>query len=113
MSALTKVTLLALFLVGTATIHGLGITTGFYELINSHKEKGVLADGTLYDPNITGIAALDDFLGTLVQFFWPCADGNAPGLSLQSMLFTGQSFAFFVIWLVEGHRSGNKGKFIS
>jgi hypothetical protein len=104
---------LALVFVGGATIHGLSVSTGFYSLLNSHKEKGVLSDGTLYDPNITNIAALDDFLGTLVQFFWPCVDGSSAGLTLQGLLFGGQSFAFFVLWLLEGFRAGNKGKLIS
>ncbi|KIV99563.1 uncharacterized protein PV09_08741 [Verruconis gallopava] len=113
MSALTKFTLFALLLVGGATIHGLSISTGYYELIEQHKAKGVLSDGTLYNPKITGAEAVDDFLATLVQFFSPCTDGSAPGLSLQSSLFAVQGFAFFMIWLLEGYRNGNKGKLVS
>jgi hypothetical protein len=113
MSAITKISLLALIFVGGATLHGLSVSTGYYDLVNAHKVKGVLSDGALYDPIITGFGGLDDLLGTLVQFFYPCTDGTAPGLSLQSLLFSGQGFAFFIIWLLEGHRAGNKGRLIS
>lgn len=113
MSALSKISLLGLAVVGAGTLHGFGISTGFYDMVNMHKAKGVLPNGSLYDPSITGVAALDDFLGTLVQFFWPCVDGSAPGLTLQTAMFGGQILSFLVIWLVEGHRNGNKGKFVS
>jgi hypothetical protein len=113
MSALAKLSLLALIFVGGATIHGLSVSSGYYELIEVHKAKGVLHDGTLYNPKITGIEGLDDFLGTLVQFFWPIADGSSPGSTLQSLLFTSQFVPFLMIWLLEGFREGNKGKLVS
>jgi hypothetical protein len=113
MSALTKLALGALFFVGGGTIHGLSISSGYYGLIDTHKAKGILHDGTLYDPKITGFAALDDFLGTLVQFFWTSADGSAPGASLQSALFASQMIPLLIISLLEANRNGNRGKFVS
>jgi hypothetical protein len=113
MSALTKLTLLGLTIVGAAGIHGLSISTGFYDLIESYKAKGVLHDGTIYDRKITGADGVDDFLGTLVQFFWPCADGSSPGVSLQSALFQSQFIPWIILSIVEGNRRGMKGKVAS
>ena len=113
MSALAKVSLFTLIFVGGAGLHGLSISTGFYDLVEKHKVKGVLHDGTLYNPAITGVEGLDDFLGTLVQFFWPCIDGSSPSTSLQSYLFMSQFVPFLLMWMVEGFRSGNKGKAVS
>lgn len=113
MSALAKLSLFALFIIGGSTIHGLSIASGYYDLVEQHKAKSVLHDGTLYDANVTGVKALDDFLGTLIQFFWPGADGTSPGASLQSFLFASQFAPFLVIWILEGLRAGNKGKLVS
>ena len=63
MSALAKLSLFALFIIGGGTIHGLSIKAGYYDLVEQHKAKGVLHDGTLYDPKLTGVKGLDDFLG--------------------------------------------------
>jgi len=113
MSALAKLSLLSLFFIGGGTIHGLSIASGYYDLVEKYKAKGILHDGTRYDPQVTGVQGLDDFLGTLIQFFWPCSDGTSPGTSLQSLLFVTQFVPFLVIWAVEGSRSGNKGKAVS
>lgn len=113
MSALTKFTLGALILIGGGTLHGLSKASGFLDLIDTHKARGVLHDGTLYDPKFTGVAALDDFLGTLVQFFWPSLDGSAPGASLQSALFASQLIPFLIISILKANRNGNKGKLVS
>lgn len=113
MSALTKLSLLALVFVGGAGLHGLSISTGYYKLIEVHKAKGVLHDGTLYDPKVTGVEGLDDFLGTLIQFFWPVADGSSPASTLHSLLFTSQFVPWLMMLMLEGQRVGNKGKAVS
>jgi len=114
MATLTKVTLLSFSLIGAVMLHGISTKSGFYDQIEDYKRKLVLSDGSSYNPKITGIAALDDgFLGIIVQFFYPCVDGQNPGLSLLSFLFAGQGTAFLAMTFLDAFRSGNKGKLIS
>lgn len=103
----------ALFGAGSITVDGIASWTGFFDLIKAHKAKFVLHDGTLYQGNFTGIDPIDEFLNTVVQFTWPCVDGSAPGLSLQCLLFPSFRSSFYMIWLLEGYRNGNRGKLIS
>lgn len=103
----------AFFGAGGITVDGIASWTGFFDLIEAHKEKGVLHDGTSYQANLTGIGPIDNFLNTVVQFTWPCVDGSAPGLSLQCLLFPSFISSFYMIWLLEGYRNGNRGRLIS
>jgi hypothetical protein len=61
----------------------------------------------------TGVKALDDHLSMLVTFFWTVIDGTYPDVSLHSVDFLGQGAAAWVVCVVEGSRSGNKGKLVS
>ena len=113
MPTISRVTWLSLSLLGAATLHGISTKSGFYDLVESYKKKSVLGDGTLYNGKITTVAPIDDFVGVLIQFFWPCVDGNDPGLSLLSFLFGGQATSFVAISLLDALRAGNKGKLVS
>ena len=61
----------------------------------------------------TGVAGIDQQLVTLFQAFWPVVDGTAPSLSLFSVFFFGEITGVWALLLLEGIRSGNRGRAFS
>jgi hypothetical protein len=116
MSTSTAFTLVVLTVIGAYTIHGLSVQNGLYEMINASKAQGFLPDNakTAYTAKFTGFGPVDDFLATLLTFFWPAATGQGgAGLTLMSILFGGQSCAAITMVMIEGFRKGNEGKAVS
>lgn len=67
-----------------------------------------LGNGDLARTHFTGVAALDDLVSILVRFFYPCASGERPTLSVFTAYFAGQILALHTILLLEGMRAGNR-----
>ena len=58
----------------------------------------------------TGVAGIDQQLVVLFKFFWPVVNGTEPGLSLFSVYFFGEISGAWALILLEGIRSGNRGR---
>jgi hypothetical protein len=85
------------------------------DMIESARLQSLLTDGTPnpYKGRLTGIAPVDFMLFTLVNFFWSVTQGETPGLSLIGLLFAAQLVPFLIVVMIEGNRSGNKGRVVS
>ncbi|PGG95778.1 hypothetical protein AJ79_09878 [Helicocarpus griseus UAMH5409] len=59
--------------------------------------------------DLTGVAALDQLLATLITFFWTTIDGSAPATMLHGLNFAGALGGLWPIVLLEAARPGNKG----
>jgi hypothetical protein len=92
---------------GYAALHIFGASNGLFELIPAAIENGV------YAHKFTGVKGIDDLFNFFVAFFWPCVDGNNPGISLLSIVFAGQMLAGWALIIMEGYRAGNAGRAIS
>lgn len=99
---------------GGIALHGFSIRNGMNELIEDARVHNLLADGTRnpYLGKLTGVAAVDFMIFTLVNFFWSVSQGETPGLNLIGVLFGGQMVALLTIVMIEGFREGNKGRLI-
>ena len=99
--------LLALGIFGYFALHHLGQSNGFFDLINASVANGV------YAQQFVSIKPLNDVANFFLAFFWPCVDGNNPGLSLACYVFAGQWIAGWTLITMEGYRAGNRGRAIS
>ncbi|KAF9558635.1 hypothetical protein CPC08DRAFT_551727 [Agrocybe pediades] len=61
----------------------------------------------------TSIVPLDLLINRLTPFFWPLITGAMPELTLFGIYMAGQVVASEVLVVVEGERSGNRGRAIS
>ena len=61
----------------------------------------------------TGIKKIDYRLTVLETIFWPISHGSHPYLSLQAFYFVGQVAGAWGLVMLEGTRSGNKGRIVS
>ena len=61
----------------------------------------------------TGIPRLDRQLVLLTVFFWKVVDGSMPGASLQAFLMIGQFGGAYGLMILEGLRTGNRGRAVS
>jgi len=115
MSKSLALILTVLSITGGVTLHGFSIRNGMSDMIEAARVHYILTDGipNPYLGRLTGIAPVDFMLFTLVNFFWPVTQGDTPGLSLMGLLFAGQCCALLTIMMIEGFRSGNKGRAVS
>jgi hypothetical protein len=115
MSKSLALILTVLAITGALTLHGFSIRNGMSDMIEAARVQGLLTDGASnpYKGRITGVGAVDFLLFTLVNFFWPVTQAATAGLSLMGLLFAGQCCAFLTVMMIEGFRSGNKGKAVS
>lgn len=109
--ALPTATLLAVSAFGFFSILVLFDSNGGAQMIRDSVEPGsTLPDtGEPLRSVYTGIRALDEFLRILVRFFYTCASGESPPLSVFTVYFAGQVLALHAVLVIEGLRAGNKG----
>jgi hypothetical protein len=107
MGYITRLVLGSLGVFGYVGLHVFAASNGLFELIPAAIENGVHAH------KFTGLQGVDDLFNFFVAFFWPCVDGNHPGISLLSIVFAGQMFAGWALIIMEGYRPGNAGRAIS
>lgn len=109
--ALPTAALLAVSAFGFLSILVLFENNGAAQMIRDSVEPGsTLPDtGEPLRRDYTGVPALDAFLCILVRFFYACASGESPPLSLFTVYFAGQVIASHAILVLEGLRTGNKG----
>lgn len=107
MAYIAHAALLALGVFGYVALHHFGNSNGFFDLITAAVENGV------YSHKFTPAQAVNDACNFFVAFFWPCVDGNHPGLSLASFVFAGQMVAGWGLVMMEAYRVGNSGRAIS
>jgi hypothetical protein len=73
----------------------------------------LLPSGDALRTEYTGISPVDRLLTNLTPFFYPIAEGNAPGLLLHSVNFAGCLGSLWTVVLLESLRSGNKGRLVT
>lgn len=116
MSTITSLTLGALALLGAGTLWGFALQNGLFPMIDASKARNILPDATNtpFIASFTGIGPIDDYLATLLVFFWPVATGEGgPGPNLMATVFGSQACAALTILMIEGFRKGNVGKAVS
>ena len=107
MPLITQVSLLVLGVFGYISLLRFGDTNGFFRLLEAAIANGVYAHDSV------PVTALNDGFNFFIAFFWPCVDGENPGLSLACYVFAGQWIAGWALITMEGYRAGNKGRVIS
>lgn len=110
---LPTMALLALSAFGFYSILGLTERNGWGDAIRASVEEGILPNGEPLRTHYTGVAGLDSFLTILVRFFYSCAAGERPGLSLFTVYFAAQVVPAHAILVLEGLRAGNKSTALS
>ena len=108
---LSTLALLAISAFGFYSIIGLTERNGWGPLLRATLEDNpTLPDtGEPLRTHYTGIAVLDALLTILVRFFYSCAVGERPALSVFTAYFAGQVLASHAVLVLEGLRTGNKG----
>ncbi|QDS77932.1 hypothetical protein FKW77_001187 [Venturia effusa] len=114
MSRLLATLLIGLAIFGSISLHGFSLRNGMNDMIEADRVHNLIADGI---PNpfmgkLTGVAAVDYMLFTLVNFFWPVCQAETPGLTLVGVVFGGQMVALFTLVMIEGFREGSKGRLV-
>ena len=113
---LLQATLVALSALGAYLTWGLALSNGTITMMEYTRnvEPQVLpgTDSPLKQSYI-GIQAVDNQLTVLVLFFWQLVDGSMPNASLSTFRFASQFVPGWGLVVIEGMRSGNKGKIIS
>ena len=119
MSALIRigqVLLLLLVVVGATLTHVFAYKNGTINMMKHIRDVGPQNLPLTSEPLrrfYTGIKFLDERLTVLACIFWPLLDGNYPSLSLHAVFFAGQVGGVWGLMMVEGMRSGNRGRMVS
>lgn len=99
------VVFLGLSTFGWISILGMGERNGFFAMMGG-EGLDLSGERKVY----AGWAPMDEFLATLVRFFYPCASGENPALSVLSAYFAGQWISVHCAMVLEGLRAGNRGR---
>jgi hypothetical protein len=113
-TAFSKVIVLLLIGWGILAGYVFNFNNGLFPALENLREVGLLPGTDLpLRTHYTGIKAIDSQLVILVGFFWCMVDGGVPDVSLLCVEFLGQAVAVWVVCVIEGSRSGNKGRLVS
>ncbi|KXT18177.1 hypothetical protein AC579_7712 [Pseudocercospora musae] len=111
MSSPYKFLLAGLVPLGIYTLHSLSRTNGLFPKLTQACETKLLTDSTTAWP--TWLQKSPELAGFLVSFFWPLATGSHITGALNSLAFVGNSFAMWIVTMIEAGRGGTRGSVIS
>lgn len=111
---LSRLLLPFLGVVGTLGTAKLSIDNGTFRMLEQASATRTLIDSsTGLFTNWTGIAAVDQYLGLMVNLFHAGLSGKNPTLTLQMVHFTGQLIGIYTILIAESFRISNRFRVIS
>jgi hypothetical protein len=114
MASATFLVLLSLLAWGVFSLFVFSFKNGFIAVMQQAIDSGILLpSGEALRTEYTGISLIDQLLTSLTPFFYPLAEGNAPGLLLHSVNFAGCIGSLWTVVLLESLRSGNRGKLVT
>lgn len=92
----------------------LSIENGTFKLLEQASANRTLIDSTdgLFT-NWTGISAVDEYLGLMINLFYAGLSGKNPSLTVQMVHFSGQLIGIYTILIAESFRISNRFRIIS
>ncbi|KXT01108.1 hypothetical protein AC578_10901 [Pseudocercospora eumusae] len=96
---------------GIYTLHSISRTNGLFPQLTEACKAKTFTDSTTAWP--TWLQNSPELAGFLVNFFWPLATGSHIAGALNSLAFVGNSFAMWIVTMIEAGRGGTRGGMIS
>ncbi|KAF7194968.1 Epoxide hydrolase ascI [Pseudocercospora fuligena] len=106
-----KFLLAGLVPLGVYTLHSISRTNGLFPQLTEACEAKILTDSATTWP--TWLQKSPELAGFLVSFFWPLATGAHVTGAFNSLAFVGNSFAMWIVTMIEAGRGGTRGSVIS